>query len=89
MGKEISMSRTGLRRQIVDLKNQLESLMWSSHLEEGVEQIRRVNMNIEELEAQEEEMWVQQSRQNWLAEGDENTAFFSPKSIPKEAHQHC
>lgn len=66
MGKEISMSRTGLRRQIVDFKNQLESLMWSSHLEEGIEQLRRVNMNIEELEAQEEEMWVQQSRQNWL-----------------------
>ena len=56
MGQDMRMSTTGLRRQIDDLKSQLENLLECSHTKEAIEQIRGINIKIDEVEAQEEEM---------------------------------
>jgi len=70
----------GLRRQIDRMKSQIDALMECSHTKEAIEQIRSINLNIDALEAQEEAMWSQRSRQTWLIEGDKNTAFFHQKA---------
>ena len=77
------MSNTGLRRQIDDLKSQLGNLLECSHTKEAIEQTREINIKIDQLEAQEEEMWFQRSRQSWLTEGDKNIAFFYQKALQR------
>ena len=63
MGKVMKMSTAKLRRQIDKLKSQLEGLMERSHTKEAIDQIREIKIRIDELEAQEETMWLQRSRQ--------------------------
>jgi len=83
MGRALQMTTMELRKQIEGLKAQLEELMENSHEKEVIDQIKGITGAIEELEAREEEMWYQRSRQNWLTDGDKNTAFFHQKATQR------
>jgi len=80
MGRTMKMSTRELRNQIEEQKALLGRLMECSPTKSNIDQIRKATLKIDDLEAQEEEMWHQRSRQNWLTEGDKNTAFFHQKA---------
>ena len=52
--------------------------------EEVIQSMRHIDARMEELEKREEIYWHQRSRQDWIAHGDKNTAFFHQKANQRE-----
>lgn len=55
-------------------------LMEDDRIPEVIEQMKAIDMRMDELETREEMYWKQRSRQEWLQHGDQNTNFFYDKT---------
>lgn len=63
-------------KELRECQNQMQKIMEQEQTVEIVEQMRALDMRMDELENREETFWHQMSRQNWHESGDKNTKFF-------------
>lgn len=69
-----------VRRELINMRKKLESLRASPQRTGPSEEEKKIEENIVLLNLQEEIMWKQRSRIQWLNEGDNNTKFFHQKA---------
>lgn len=62
--------------QIKKLKRELERRRREALMDDNIAAQKELLMRIELLLEQEEIVWVQRARLNWLRHGDRNTSFF-------------
>ncbi|XP_021773650.1 uncharacterized protein LOC110737625 [Chenopodium quinoa] len=75
-------------KEMKDCRGTMESLMGESQTEEIIAKIRALNDRMDELERREEAYWRQQSRQDWLKNGEKITTFFHTKSSQRKSRNH-
>ena len=71
-------------KEIRHCQQQMKELMDKNPTLEVLESMRFIDARMDELEKREEVYWHQRSRQDWLAHGDRNTAFFHQKAKQRE-----
>lgn len=69
-----------IRKKKNELFEKLEVLQNSTHSVEINKEMKRVEVEIENILKKEETMWFQRSRALWLKDGDKNSAFFHEKA---------
>lgn len=70
---------TDFAKEMSQRRQQVKDLMALLVTHTTLGEIHRVDAEIDEIENREETYWEQHNRQNWLLDGDKNTAFFNKK----------
>ena len=71
-------------KEIRKCQQQMKEMMEQEPTVEVIESMRHLDTTMDELEKHEEVYWHQRSRQDWIAHGDKNTAFFHQKADQRQ-----
>ena len=84
--KEWSKKKFGeFAKEMRACKIQMAKLMEDEQTQEVIEEMRAIDLRMDELEKREEIYWKQRSQQEWLKHGDQNTKFFHEKTKQRRA----
>ncbi|KAL2931647.1 hypothetical protein RDABS01_037057 [Bienertia sinuspersici] len=75
-------------RELKACKNEMALLMEEAQTKEVIAKMKSHDDRMDELENREELYWRQRSRQDWLKNGDKNTAFFHAKAKQRVARNN-
>jgi len=70
------------------LKRELEILRRGPSTDESLGTQKEILLQLELVLEQEEIIWVQRARANWLKHGDRNTSFFPSLCVDPEEKKH-